>query len=388
MEAMPELDELRLAEGTDDEGGVWFEEGGVEISASIEKPYLTEGGQTQKSSWTCINPHVDCLTGPVTVTWRVTGISTDRTDGTGTTASFIALEPGPALITFTASFTATLNEGGEDEEDDGACSPAAAPPAQPNTVTGAKEITVHQGAFIIRTRAMYEHPAPRSRPNIGVYEEVDCMVDPEPKGDVSWSVDQGGTIRSTDGGAKFTAGGETMDATIKADVAKVGQNTKPLKVMAPTGVQTVLKRVTVQQQQPSLEVVMLADTYIEPDTVNFGNAVFKEEICWAVASRYFKYQDKLKHDASLKPISGSVVVAGRGTLLAIPDGISGVSQGPPYDDGDFHWDIPVFYQDKAGFDLWRRAGVVPHHKKIRLNAQGKATLSLDKDQAHAQVTEP
>jgi len=394
----PELLDLRLAEGTEEESDVWFEEGGVQVSVSIAEPEVQEGEQMQWSNWTCNDPHVDCLTGPVTVTWQTSGISTEPSMGNGTTASFAAPEPGSFSITFTATLIATPNDNLAS-----GCS-AANPGAALSTVTKQQTKTVSGKAVKLTTRTLYDTPQDTTRKTVGIGEHVRCEIAPSPEGDITWVATNHGDVTSRGGLVNTFVAADTPGSSTVSVIMANGK-TKPLQfnVLAPNAI-LIEKNYYEEYEETafSLKVLVVGNVYFGPDSVNFGHVAFREKDCdatkkWGLYANATDFPaGSPYHIAGSIPWQGDTVFRERGTYTYL-DRVKffySLLQEHAWEKGGYTWDIPLEYKvDNLPADTeenpWRALSfTVPQRNTIYSNNPDTAKMGVKKSKIDEALKTP
>jgi hypothetical protein len=206
----------------------------------------------------------------------------------------------------------------------------------------------------LKTQTIATQPDTRTRKTIGVGEEVSLWFEPTPRGNITWTVEEGlsvGSVNPATGAATtFKAGTDDGTGTVKATLAGGQTASAAFTIIAPTGVKMVFDARTAQSD-PTIFLGFIFETkiYIAPDNVSFYNCDFKEGQANAVCAGYFDYLQGYPHDMGELVSGKDVVVAGKGTELAGGDQVSGTTKNPgaPYAPGTFVWNLPWSYYVKG-----------------------------------------
>ena len=335
--------------------------GSASISLSVVEG-TTSGTARRDDANNCVGPQTTSVSLSPATTWTAAGPSPTPSSGTGTTASFTVNDVGSA----TASFIAQANTT-----------------TPPQRFTANKSVKKNVVDIATQTEAMT--PPDRTRKTVGVCEKVTCSITGPVKGTVTWSATGKGTVSATSGNsvafeAADTAGAASVTATLSNGLSK----TVNFTVIVPIGVKMEPTKIT--QGVAPLGLAMELKVWIQPDTVNFYGVVFHEETCSGIGVGYFATNPP-SHVPNPASASGNNVVSGKGTYIGT-DHAEGSTHGPTYTAGKLTWNIPWGYQKADGFGSWHQFKIVPQVKELQINSTtGKATLTLDKAGAHAEVTD-
>jgi hypothetical protein len=199
----------------------------------------------------------------------------------------------------------------------------------------------------ITNQCVFASPAPRTRTNIGVGEQVNLGLAGAPPGNLTWST-SAGTLETNGANIILTAP-DTSNMVIVTVTYSGGSCSTAFLVIQPSGYLLENSNVTSAYCPPTNSNIYLeysANVYVQPDTVNFGNISNYESGAIPITQGYYTNYSNRNHSANGPNGVTSNVVAGKGTLT-IGDIIGGGGV-PPYSNGQFTWPIQWSYSVGAG----------------------------------------
>ncbi len=251
------------------------------------------------------------------------------------------------------------------------------PPTEPAYPTPEVDSTPNS-ASDITSETVAPMPAPRSRTEIGVGEEV---ILTHRKKHVKWTTTAGILSGAIDNKVKFIAPDIPKKITISGNRSSI-----TFDVIAPNGVfMERMNNSSVYHKQDRPDSGINVQVYIQPDTVNFYKVQYLEDKVGAVADGEYKSLAGIPHEERPNMIYLSdTVVSGKGTQ--VPDGGDCVYSGdpgtaPPFSQGSITYDIP--YEYKVGGGRYYPFATIT--QKCTLDPDG-STLKASKANASGDTT--
>jgi len=310
------------------------------------------------------------------------------TPDSGSVTTSLTVDPtGPTISGSGSSQTATFAAGTEGQAY--TCTLSVTHTDGDVTCTDGQEFTYTVYVPKITTETIVSTPANADRRKLGVKEEVTITVEPSDL-DISWNVSTAGqsageVVPSEGTLVQYTASWEAnQEATIFATGITNYQEEVVFEVVAPQNV------VYQQAEAPGLyntggilSIFAKLSLYMTPTDVNFENIKFKEGSCYATAWGYFQNKNGEEHVPNAEPVPiTSDLVEGSGWEIAGTDLARTNDNAPDFIDGEFHWYIPLLYDDGLGALQFNTV----LQKHVMANPTGlRGTLSLYKSQFSASV---
>lgn len=237
----------------------------------------------------------------------------------------------------------------------------------------ARAATTNILVWTIVTETDVSIPTNKSRRRIGVGEGVKLRIVPEGIGPATWSRSGSGSLCAKEcNPVHFTAGGAPSSAVVSASLPGGSSGSVDFEIVAPDSV--VFEYVSHSSETNPLQIEIALDVHVGPSDVNFSEVLFGESTCIGRGTGYFSYEDGEVHVATSSPAPPTGYDGAAGWKMAGGDRIHGMTRGPRYTAGVFHWSVPWLYS---------RSGVsaefaTAQHDKTLSVSEGTATLRLEK----------